>query len=129
MLEEGRVGHYDQVGAIQFEAHVDLLGNAGQQLRQGLVDRIERDGAGDARMDVDIDFGVAREREEQIGDLYVVDHNTIGLGLGHGAWFREGQGLLDWCRNVSPGLWQGGLAAEVPGQRLLRRRCLAGGKQ
>ena len=60
MLEEGRIRHHDEIRAVQLEAHVDLLGDAGQQLRQGLVDGVERDGAGDAGVNVDIDLGVAR---------------------------------------------------------------------
>jgi hypothetical protein len=43
MLQEGRVGHHGQIRAVQFKAHVDLLGDAGQQLRQGLVDGVQGD--------------------------------------------------------------------------------------
>jgi hypothetical protein len=63
--QKGRVGLHDEVGAIQFEAHIDLTGDAGQQLRQGLVDRVERDRAFDARVNVDIDPRIARQCEQQ----------------------------------------------------------------
>ena len=101
MLEEGRIRHHREVRAVEFEAHVDLLGDAGQQLRQRLVDRVERNDAGNPRVDVDIDLGVARQREEQILDLNVVDDDAVGLGLGRGARLGHGQRLLDRGRNVA----------------------------
>ena len=66
MCRIGRIGHHRQVGAVHFPAHVDLLGDAGQELLQGLVDGIEGDRAGDAGMDVHVDLGVARQGEEEI---------------------------------------------------------------
>ncbi len=61
--QEGRVGHDQQIGSIELPAHVDLLGNAGQYLLQGLVDGIDRDDTVDSRVDVNIQSRVAGQRE------------------------------------------------------------------
>ena len=81
VLEIGRIRHYREVGAIEFETHVNLLGDAGKQLRQRLVYGVQTDRAGNAGMDVDVEFGVTGKCKKQILDLDVVDYDAIGLGL------------------------------------------------
>ena len=98
----GRVGHHRQVGAVDFIAHVHLLGDAIEQLRQRLVDGVERDAARDAGMNVDVELGIAREREQQLLHLDVVDHYAIGLGprsgLGLGQYGRDPHRFGDFAR-------------------------------
>jgi len=107
MLQKGRVGHDGEIGAVEFEAHVDLFGNPGQQLRQGLVDGIQGDGAADAGMDVNINLGVAGQGEEQVAHGNVVDDDTVGFSLAAGARLGQGEGLLDWGWNVCGGYGRG----------------------
>ena len=85
MLQEGRVRHDGEVRAIQLEAHVDLLGYPGQQLRQGLIDGVQGHCAGDARVDIDVNFGITGEGEEKVANRNVVDDDAIGFCLAGGA--------------------------------------------
>jgi hypothetical protein len=105
-------------GPSSSKAHVDLLGDAGQQLRQGLVDGIQGDVAGDAGMDVDIDFGVAGQGKQQVADRHVVDDDAIGFGLAGG----RGLGRASVCwtgAGMLPVLATGGACrVEVPFERL-----------
>jgi hypothetical protein len=69
VLEVGRVGHHRQVRAIEFEAHVHLLGDAGEQLRQRLVDGVEGHQAGEPGVDVHVQLGVTGKGKKQIVNL------------------------------------------------------------
>eukprot|EP01041_Mallomonas_annulata_P021559 gene21559-biopygen14678 len=75
-------------------AHVNLALYAAQQLRQGLVQRIQRDHTFDARMDVDIQAGIACQCEQQRFDWYFVHRDAIGLDFGASARRRQGCALL-----------------------------------
>jgi hypothetical protein len=132
MLQEGRVGHHGQIRAVQFEAHVDLLGDAGQQLRQGLVDGVQGDVAGNAGVNVDIDLGIAGQGKQQVAHRDVVDDHAVGFGLAGRAWLGQGQGLLDGRRNAAGCGKRGVVAVQVPfsgsrGVGPCRRR--SGGRQ
>ena len=76
----GRVAHHGQDLPVEFVPHIGLFGDAIEQLRQRLVDRVDGYGARDAGVDVDVDFGVPRERKQQIVDAHIVDHDAVGLG-------------------------------------------------
>ena len=118
MLEEWRIGHHGQIRAIQFKAHVDLLGDAGQQLRQGLVDGIQGDVAANAGVNVDIDFGIAGEGKEQVAHGYIVDDHAVGFGLAGRAWFGQGQCLLDGRWDTAGCGNRGVVAIQVAFERL-----------
>ena len=70
-------------------------------MRQGLVERVERDGAFDAGVDVDIHFGVARQREQQFLHRNIVYHDAIGFRLESGFGRGQRRGLLHRFRNIS----------------------------
>jgi hypothetical protein len=65
---------------VELVAHVDLPRDALQELRQRLVDGVQRHGPGDLGVNVDVDARVAREREEQLLEPHVVDHDAVGFG-------------------------------------------------
>ena len=99
ILQIRRIGHHRQIGAVKLVAHVDLLGDAGQQLRQGLVNGVQRHVTGNTRMHIDVELGVAGQGKEQILNADIVDHNTVGFGLGPGLGARQGHALLHGSRN------------------------------
>jgi hypothetical protein len=58
-----------------------LLGDARQDLLQRLVDGIDGDHAVDSGMDVDVEFGVAGQRKQQILYRDVAHRYRVGLGF------------------------------------------------
>ncbi|MNU70142.1 hypothetical protein D3C71_595440 [compost metagenome] len=84
----GRIGQHRQVLAIDFVAHIDLLADTRQQLRQGLVQRIQGDAAFDLRVDVDIHARVARQRKQQRLHGHLVHGDAVGFHFGR----RQGRG-------------------------------------
>ena len=129
MFQERRIGHDCEVRAIQFEAHVDLFGNPGQQLRQGLVNGIQGDSAGDPGVNVDISLGVAGQGKEQLANRNVIDDNAVGFCLAGCARRRQGQCLLDRGRYVGGCRWCRACCIQVPLQRLARGWRRTGGQQ
>ena len=77
VVQIGRVRHHDQVRAVDLPAHVDLLGDAAEQLLQGLVDGVEGDGADQAGVDVDIQLGVAGQALDD-GEFLEIEIVTLG---------------------------------------------------
>ena len=65
VAQEWRIRNHDQIGPVQLVAHVHLFTDARKQLRQSLVERIQGDFTLDARMDIDVDLGVARQCKQQ----------------------------------------------------------------
>ena len=112
--EVRRVGHHSEIRAIKFEAHVDLLGNAGQKLRQRLVDGVHADIAGDSRMNVDVQLGITCKSEKQILNLDVIDHDAIGFSLLDRSGSGEGSNLLNGLRNHALRL-RDAFCAQMPG--------------
>jgi hypothetical protein len=49
-------------------------------LRQGLVDGVQRYCPGNARVDIDIQLRVPRQREKQFLDADVLHHDAVGFG-------------------------------------------------
>ena len=99
IAQVGRVRHHRQIGAIQFEAHVHLLGQAVEDLGQGLVDGVEGHRAADARVDIHVELGVPGQGEQQLLHLDVIHHHRIGLGAGGDPGFGQGRRLHHRCRN------------------------------
>jgi len=64
--QEGRIRHHHQIGAVELPAHVDLFGDAREDLLERLVDGVDGDDAVDPWVDIDIEFGIPSEGEEQI---------------------------------------------------------------
>lgn len=98
--QEGRIRHDRQIGAIQFPAYVNLLGDPGQELLQGLVYGIQGDHAFDAGVDIHVQLGIARQGEKQFLHPHIIDDDTISFGLGGGLWLRQGRGLPDGWGNL-----------------------------
>jgi len=72
-----------QVAIVQFIAHIDLPGDARQDLRQGLVERVQRDRSLNALVNVQVDLRVARQREKDFLRRNIGDDNAVGFRLGH----------------------------------------------
>ncbi|MNN33270.1 hypothetical protein D3C81_1470230 [compost metagenome] len=65
-----------------------MLADTRQQLRQGLVQRIQGDAAFDLRVDVDIHARVARQRKQQRLHGHLVHGDAVGFHFGR----RQGRG-------------------------------------
>lgn len=73
-------------------ANIDLLRDAVENGWQGLRDRVQRDGAGQVGIKVDIDLGVSRQGKEQRFHGYVAHHQSVAL-----LWLRRrGRGKTWW---------------------------------
>jgi hypothetical protein len=115
----GRVRHHGEIRAVELVPHVDLLGDPAEQLRQRLVDRIQRDRAGDAGMNVDIHLRVTREGEQQFAHIHVVDDDAVGFGLRRRLRARRHRQGLDGRRNGRSR--RGRLLAQMPARGRLHR--------
>src|SRR5262245_31214423 len=77
----GAVRHHRQIRAVELVSHVDLFRDAAEELGKRLIEGVQGDRAGDPGMNVDVHLCSAREREEQLANVYLVDDYGVGLGL------------------------------------------------
>ena len=75
--DEGGVGAHAQVAAAQLVAQVDLAGDAFEELSERAVMGLQADLAGDPRVKVELQPGVAADGEQQLLGGNVVDVDRI----------------------------------------------------
>jgi hypothetical protein len=62
-------------------ANVGLAGNAFKDLWQGLLDGIDGDKAAEGRVYINVDAGIAREGEQQVGQGDILGHHGVQFGF------------------------------------------------
>ena len=106
-----------------------MFGNAVEDLRQGLVDGIQRHVAFNAGMDVDVDLRIARQREQDFARRQIGDDDAVGLHFRCRFWRRQDNGMADGLRDGAAGLRgrSGGLLDVLVGW--FDRSCAAGNER
>ena len=100
MVQIGGIRHHDQVAVVQFVAHVHLPGDARENLRQGLVQRIQGDDPLNAGVDVQVDFCIARQGKQNLLYRDIGDDDAVGFCLGHRFGRRENDAAFYGLRNA-----------------------------
>ena len=99
-MQVGSIRHYGQGAVADFVAHVNLSADTVENLRQRLVDGIYRHRSLNAGLDVEVDFCVTRQREQDLLSRYIGDHYAISGDFTGGFRGRQHDGIPDRLRDA-----------------------------